>query len=375
MDVNRNPFWLLGVSLDDSAETVDERIEELQDDEPERDWAEIGRRLSTPLERIRCEVAWLPGLDADQARISATASLAGERVAIAARYALADMNLRIMRLGHRLWKPAELSEQLVGVAATWDRVDAVAVAQQINAHRQQCGYRARATDERVRTALDEHQSWMNATVWHEVDRLPTEEVVTMFVTLSHTATRSGSQRAPEAVREWIKKYESECQRQLVGQKAEVETRAKNALAALQYGKIGEAKKITEQLCQALQAWDSIAQPIQMMYQGEGTTDPGTEDMFQVVRGFGLSLHNQYGETVLAARVVRTMSQVFKEAARQSQRLEQDRQTLTRELGKKATYPSISPLVKLLMTVLPFLVIFGLGAIISATIRILLDLVF
>ena len=67
MDPKDNPFWLLDVSLDDDMETVDERVEELEDDAPDVDWKRIAQRLRKPQERVRCEVAWLPGIDSSVA--------------------------------------------------------------------------------------------------------------------------------------------------------------------------------------------------------------------------------------------------------------------------------------------------------------------
>ena len=327
MDVNRNPFWLLGVSLDDDTETVEQRIEELEDDEPDRDWHWVADRLRKPLDRIRCEVAWLPGLDAGKAQRAVRASIEGEQVAVSRTTALSDLNLRIMRLMASRQQES-LAEQLFAIADRWERVDATTVAQQINAHRNRAGIRAKATDDRVRTALEQHHAWMNATAWRELVRLPTEEMVATMLALSQRATGEGRRRAPEAVRNWIKKYEGECERRFVGQKADLEALTKNALAALKRAEAKKAKNITEQFCEALKIWDSVAQPIQLMYQGEGTTDPETKSMFEMARRFGLNLHNTYDETELAALVVATMLHVFKEADRQFQQLEQDEKVLT-----------------------------------------------
>ena len=348
MDATKNPFWVLRVSLDDDTETVADRIEELEDDEPDHDWRAFARRLQKPRDRLRCEVAWLPGLEADEALEGAASSLRGEPVTVGQRTALADVNLRLMRLVVSRSGPRALAEQLRGIADAWERLDPVAVAQQINAHRSRAGPRARATDDRVRTALEEHRAWMNATVWGKASRLPIPagqvasqqqakelaRVVVTIQTLSQTSTRSGQRRAPEAVREWIKKYESEWARQLDWRRAEMEALTKEALSALQHKEAQKAQGVTERFCQSLKQWDHIAQPIQLMYQGEGTTDPKTEAMFSIAREFSLSLHNEHGETALAALVVETQRRVFKEAERLDERLGQDEETLAEILRKK-----------------------------------------
>ena len=332
--LRRNPFWLLGVSLDDDMETVEERIEELEDDDPDTDWKGIAQSLRKPNERIRWEVAWLPGLDADEAEKGVRSALKSERVAVDAHVALADTNLRILRLEASRKGREDLAEQLLGIAETWERIDPVAVAQQINAHRNRAALRAKATENRVRMALEEHQARMNATVRGEIDRLPTAKMVATIQTLSRTATENGQRCAPEAVREWIKIYERGCEGFFVNQKAAMEALTKNALAALKRQEAEKAGKITKHFCRALETWDSIAQPIQLMCQGEGTTDPETERVFEMARDFSLSLHNEHSETALAAEVVETLRRVFKEAGRLDQHLEQDENVLAEILLKK-----------------------------------------
>ena len=106
------------------------------------------------------------------------------------------------------------------------------------------------------------------------------------------------------------------------------TLAKSALKALNQKKKAKAEKIVGQFCYTLWAWDSFAQPIQLIYQGEGTTDQETENVFEVARDFTLSLYNEHGEADLAARVLDAQRKVFKEAERLDVRLEQDEQALS-----------------------------------------------
>lgn len=340
MDVTKNPFWVLGVSLDDETETVEDRIAGLEDDQPHHDWRAFARRLQKPQDRIRCEVAWLPGLDPHEALKAATISLKGGQVAVGERSALANTNLHVMRLvaGGTVSvdeaRELDLGKQLLRIADAWERVDPVAVAQQINVHRARAGLRAKATGERVRTALREHHSWITAIVWNELGKLPVARMVATFQTLSESATRNGKRRAPEAVRDWIKKYENEYEQRFVKQKVGMEALAKDALAALQRKDAKEAERLTGQFCQALSAWDQDAQPIQLMYQSEGTTDPKTEEVFAMARDLSLSLHNVHGESALAARIVATQRRVFKEAERLDERLEQDVENLAEILRKK-----------------------------------------
>lgn len=329
-----SPFWHLGVSLDDDMETVEERIEELEDDDPDADFGRIVQSLRNPHERVRWEVAWLPGLDADEADQEVRSALKGGQVAVDRRAALAEANLRILQLEASGAGREDLVEQLLGIAQTWERVDPVAVAQQINAHRSRAGLRAKATENRVRMALEAHRARMNATVREKIVRLPTAEMVAMIQTLSQTATDNGRRRAPGAVREWMKMYERDHEGFFVDQKVVMEKLTKNALTALQRQDTENAGKITKRFCQALETWDSIAQPIQLMYQGEGTTDPETERVFEMARNFSLRLNNEYGETMLAAEVLETQRRVFKEAERLDQRLEQDEDVLAGILREK-----------------------------------------
>lgn len=361
MHPKNNPFWLLDVSLDDDMETIEERVEELEDDDPNVDWKAISQRLRKPQERVRCEVAWLPGIDSILAQQLVAAALKGERLARDWRAPLAETNLRIMRLASSLkirndlteqlleTSDYDLTEQLLEIADYWERVDAVAVTQQINAHRNRAGMLAMATHDRVQTALKEQQAWMNKSVVDKLNRLPKTRMIKAVRKVCENATSNGKVRAPEAVREWIAIYEQRCEGCFGKQKDAMSTHAKRALKALNQQNRAKAEKIVRQFCCALGSWDSFAQPIQLIYQGEGTTDPETENVFEIARDFTLSLYNEHGAADLAARVLDTQRKVFKEAERLDVRLEQDEETLSEILlidavvaKRLGRIPSIQP---------------------------------
>ena len=327
------PFWMLGVSLDDNMDAIEDRVDELEDDDLDTDWKGVAQRLRKPQERIRCEVAWLPGLDPDEAAGKVDAILSNKNVALETHTApnenisaLADTNLRVMRLVASRKGRADIAGQLIGIAEAWERVDASDVAKQINGHRARAGLRSQATDEKVYAALEDHKAWLNATVQGEIEQSPATMVATMLA-ISEATTDNGRLRAPEAVRDWVSFYERKHKQFFVHQKTAMEMLQKNALAALKRKDKEKATKITQNFCHALRAWDRIAQPIQIIHQGDGRCDLETERTFEIARDFSLSLHNEYGETALAAEVVETQRQVFKEAERLEQHLEQDEKTL------------------------------------------------
>ena len=127
------------------------------------------------------------------------------------------------------------------------------------------------------------------------------------------------------------------------------TLTKSALVALNRREKKNAEKIVVQFCKALEAWDSIAQPIQLIYQGEGSIDQETEKAFKIARGFTLSLNNEHREVELAARVVDTQRKVFKEAGRLDEWLKRDEEIFAKNqshrkerASARGRTPSIQP---------------------------------
>lgn len=177
---------------------------------------------------------------------------------------------------------------------------------------------------------------MNSTVKDEIWLMPLAKVVATFQTLSQVATDNGQQCAPQAVREWMKSYEQApiVREFFVKRKEHLETLTKNALSALKRQDAEKAEEVTKRFCLSLKTWDRVAQPIQLIRQGEGTTDPETERVFEMSRDFSLSLNNEHGETGLAAEVVEMQRLVFKEAGRLDQHLEQDEKALAQMLRQQ-----------------------------------------
>ena len=330
----QNPFWLLGVSLDDDLDFIDEQAEELEFEEPEVDWKGAAKRLRSPQERIRSEVAWLPGLDGQQAEQAARSAMKGEHADAPSDGALAVVNLRIVRLMASRKGRDDLTEQLMGIAEAWEHVHVSDVARQINAHRQNAGIRAKVREEKIGMALEEHRAKMASLTWAEVERLPSWKLVDAILDLSQVATNNGRKMAPKEVREWVSAYDRRYAKFFAENKDSMATLTRSVMAALKREDAGRAAKITRQYCEALKTWDRIAQPIQLVHQGNGTTDAETERVFEASREFSLCLNNEHGETELAAQVVETQRRVFKEAEKLDEHLIRDEYALADLLKEK-----------------------------------------
>lgn len=307
-----NPFWLLGVSLDDDAQAVVDKAEALADDDPCTDWTGAAQMLRNPHERVRCEVAWLPGLTPAQADECLRAATIGERAEMDESAALADVNIRVLRLTANRHDWRESAEQLMGIAEAWERVNAAETAEQINAHRSRANMRAKATEQMVRMALDDRQADIDAAFREEMERLQAEKKVATALALCQAATKDGRQRAPEAVRRWMKSYERTWRKYFAQQKTSLKTLAKNACTELNRKKREAAAHVTELFCQSLVNWSEIALPIQLVRQGDGAIDADADGVLEAVRSFSRSLSDEHGEAELAAKVAEARRKAFKE---------------------------------------------------------------
>ena len=334
-----NPFHLLRVGPDANRDTIEERVEEkLDGEEGGQDWQMLGHQLLKPKERLKCEIGWFPGLTTEQTAeiMRAVADTSGEEFAVKvpSNRPLALVNT-IMAHEHRqagkLGKK-RVSGVLLRLAQTWTRVDVEAVTQQINRDRKRGGWRAQATKEGVEGALTEHEQWITREVKAILNELPTSEMLETMRELAEKATNGGTQRAPEAIREWLRMYEAECGTYFREQRKSVEHIARNATLAAKQGDTQRAQKLVEHYCKALQSWDEVAQPMQLMHQGEGSIDEVTQAMFKNTRDLAITLHNKHGATGLSKRVVRMQQEVFKEAEGLADIARKDKETLDEMAG-------------------------------------------
>ena len=341
-----NPFHLLEVGPDADREMIEERVEEkLEEEEGERDWPALGHQLLKPKERLKCEVAWLPGLTREQAQAVLRALAqpigkeSGVQVPTNRPLALANTMLAFRyretrRTGQREsnGEVETVSSQLLRLAETWARVDVEAVTQQINGDRRKGGWRAQATTEMVESALAEHQQWMTAQVRAMLDALPTTDMLGTMRLLADKATKGGRERAPEAIREWLRMYEAECGPYFQEQRKSIKHIARNATQAAKQGNTTRAKALVAHYCRAVRSWDEVAQPMQLLHQGEGSVDDITQAMFESTRELALTLHNEHGATGLTKEVVRMQQEVFEEAEELADVARKDKQTLDAMAG-------------------------------------------
>ena len=339
MELSSNPFARLGVGLDSDREEIDQRIEELEEEEPTEGWRGLAQALRKPAERLEAEIAWLPGLDNEQGERVLLAAREGREIVLDRPAPLAETNLRIERLRSTRKGRTDCAEQLMQIALCWERVDPVAVAQQINQHRTNAGIRAKATEEKVREKLDAHDKWICDTVVAELDRMPTRKMVETLRFVGEATTRDGTRRAPKAVRRWIERYEKECGHFFRSQKAAIARLSERVLRSVNQGEGEKGQEKVEAFCAAVEQWDKVAQPIQLVRQGEGVTDDETEEVFEMTRDLSLALNNEHGMPELAARVVEMQRKVFAEAEKLERRIEDDQQALQDILAKRGEYAS------------------------------------
>lgn len=358
MRFTETPFWLLDVSLEDEAETIEERAEELAEEQPDgTDWEGLAQRLRKPRDRVECEVAWLPGMAPEVARKLAHAvgpdrpvwkdgkpvddDILAQRTLPdpewwrqAERCPLAWVNLRLRPLEMIQAEPRHVAGDLLRLAEKWARVDTVAVAQQINRHRAKAEIRAKVTEEMVAEAVEKRQGWIQHLVKGKLDASPTAAMVETVRLLSQEGTKNGTQRAPEAVRDWLRMYERECRPYFKAQLDAVSRLMQQAESGIRRKDAKRAEELVGKVQQALGSWDRVAQPIQLLHQGEGSVDPITDEMFRKSREFGIRLNNEHGMASLALRIAKTQREVFHEAERLAEQAGADTKALESILGSR-----------------------------------------
>ena len=270
---------------------------------------------------------WLPGLGDEEAGKLYRDYKGGGATRLSQAAPLAETNLLLTGLETQTKAGVGIAGTLVTIAWVWEKVDHVAVTQQINKHRQRAGMKAKATEEKVKLALEEHESRMTEAIKSALDSLPTLQMIKTMRWVCEITTGLGKKRAPRAVRKWGERYEKECGDFFREQVKVVEKIATRTSRAAKSGNKERARELTQRFIEAVIQWDLVAQPVQLIRQGEGVTDVATSKMFETTRDLAITLHNEARMTDLSLLITKMQKRVFAEAEKLEGRIEEDHDQL------------------------------------------------
>jgi hypothetical protein len=333
MDLESNPFYLLGASIRDGHHRIVELAEERSLSGDPNQYSKARAILTNPRQRLYAEVAWLPGVAPSRAEdfikqirsggtISARGLVRVSPMASCNLLAWAIIALLIDR------EPEETLRQCMqALIAQFEDINLKYLLQLINEDRSAAGFTLIQSEDAVQEALATHRSFLGKALREGLDKFREPDVV--LTEIASYITVNGSRQAPLLLEELTALYQIEVQQhlnRLSGQILKFTASIKKLLAAAK----GQAEGLSdclEQLASSVREWDRIAQPIHLISKTRGIEDEGSVELASGIRDFTVCLANEFGLHKEAQALSKVMAEVFAELPQLSSRVDDDLSTL------------------------------------------------
>lgn len=200
MDLELNPFYLLGASIRDDRPRIVELAEERGLSGDSNQCSKARAILTNPRQRLYAEVAWLPGIAPsraenfiEQIRSGGAISLRGlVRVSPMASCNLLAWAITALRIDR---EPEETLRQCMqALIAQFEDIDLKYLLQLINEDRSAAGFTLIQSEDAVQEALATHRSFLGKTLREGLDKFREPDVV--LTEIASFITVNGSRQAP-----------------------------------------------------------------------------------------------------------------------------------------------------------------------------------
>ena len=317
MDLLNNPFQILGATPQDDRHRILAQVRELSLMSDEREIASASCVLTHPRKRLSAEIAWLPGLSANNAsemisliQAQPDKILRQDRLPHLARTNLLATGMKRVAEAANI---SSISNWIKELSVVFDKIDYKVVLRQINDGREVSGFPAVKNQDDLVTEIENRRQFYRSTIRDSVKHLSKVDLVKMVTKILDTTTAMGSKHAPLLIYDLVDIYKVEVQELLDSKEEEID----GTIQLIQ--NYAEDSDENDNLCSSVdelvisvRSWDSIAQPIQVSTMSNGWSHDRSIQMAHKVRAVALHLCNMHNELALAKKIATMLQAVFKE---------------------------------------------------------------
>lgn len=347
--LHKSPFFLLGATIRDTKSKINEFADE-KSLALESDICTKARSdLITPRTRLPAEMAWLPGVSPKRASIFVESlqthiDLVRGEISIPslarANLFAAAFGLLDPRTGTDLW-----CEWIIDFAYVDEDIRPDDVLREINEDRAISGFPLVKGVEQIEDELRQMRRYYSDTIKSALDGLESMKLVEVVTAVIEQTTMHGEDHAPFLIHELVDRYEAEANRYLQPEAENI----KNLMEKIrQAATTGEAstRPLVEKLDQIIRKWDAIAQPIQLSMKAQGRDHDLSHEIAWGVRSLAVDLFNKHDMLDMAARLNKTLQELFAELPAVVERLDQDANALDDISKNRAQVKLLDPIREL-----------------------------
>ena len=339
MSLTSNPFYVLGATPHDDRRRIialanDKRLELDSDEAAVREAQSI---LITPRKRLAAEIAWLPGMEAEEIR-RVLAVMNGKRLHAGLKMdrmsALARANLLadgLVRAGSAPVSSHELAERIVELASPHERIRPDKVTTAVNEARLAAGV-PMASPQDVAESLRNRRGHYSDAIEQCLDGMAIGPMVMVMTSVVNLATQGGTRHAPALIDNLIDSYyERKVREKMTASRKEIATLVAQVRRNVGSGTPARVPNVVahsvEQLEIWVRRWDVWAQPIQVSLASRGMSHSPSDEIMHEVRNLAVELFNKHGLLEAAQGLTKTLREVFAEMEPITEVLDKDMSAL------------------------------------------------
>jgi hypothetical protein len=330
LDIEHNPFWVLGITPRDSSQRIVEVANEKSVTLDSDLCAKARATLTNPRNRIAAELAWLPGLSPSNAKgalslLRLAPAMIFDREGdppltqanlLASAFSLLDTDLSAPDWARWICR--------LGTTASAIRTDDV--LRLINEDRIAANIPQIGSSGAIESEIANRKQFFKDTIIRTLDRLPSHKLVEIVTLAVDQATNEGANHAPSLIDDLVDSYELEVTKFL-------RQEADNIIKVITHARIAAKERssalpdILKRLDELTRNWDRLAQPIQVSMKGRGMDHDTSRELAGEIRSLCVDLVNDYGLLDEANQLLLSLKEVFAELPEVMHRLTDDTKAL------------------------------------------------
>jgi hypothetical protein len=328
--LHESAFYILEVSVRDTREKIIDQAENkslLMDHE-------ICNRaqsaLNTSKLRVSEELNWLPGLAPNKAKkyledLSQGVNPVDENLNLNSLVKANLLAAFVQTLDDSV-KDVDIIPLIINLSEAVDSIEVSDITKEINADRSLAGYSQINDLEQIENEVRDKKIFFAGLIKNFLNELSSKKLVSVVTRIVSKSTCNGSKRAPFLIHEMVSRYEDETLQVLIKQIQdindlinEIKTDAKSGEKAI--------TPLYDELEELVEAWDVIAQPIQLSTKALGTDHRMSIDLAANIRSLSIDLFNDHHMVNICKRINDLLMDIFKEVPQIYDKAHEDSATI------------------------------------------------
>jgi len=323
-----NPFALLGASTRDRKARLNELAEDAALNGDSEQAIEARNVISNPRTRLKAEIAWYPGLSPrrvlaalDQIRSGSIPSFDGMNALCRANFACEALSVYAAK--------GELEFGIEELAAHSEEIVPEDILLILNEDRHAAGFPAITDVSLIEAELSDRIKHYERTATDLLNELPSSEMVAVYERLITASTEHGEFDGHRLIQAMVDVYSLKAGRFLTEQMEHISALIEEAAVASDKHESEHNLSLrVSEIIAKLEAWDGVAQPIQVAYKSRGVKHEESRALASKTRSLAVHLFNQHDYLDEAKRLSEALKELFAEDSIFSDRVEEDIEALT-----------------------------------------------